>query len=77
MSQDIYEGSLTKYLLYPTDYFGFKYAAHLGDLVPGVIQLALFGLLSFLFLDLPELTVTPASLAMTLVLVALANLLGS
>lgn len=76
VSQDIYEGTLTKYLLYPTDYFGFKYAAHLGDLVPGVIQLALFGLLSVTLLDLTELAVTPARLAMTAVLVALANLLA-
>jgi ABC-2 type transport system permease protein len=76
VAQDIYEGALTKYLLYPTDYFGFKYAGHLGDLVPGVIQLLLFGLLSLSLLDLSELVPTPASVAMTVVLVALANLLG-
>jgi len=42
VSTDVYEGALTKYLLYPTDYFGFKYAAHLGDLVPGLVQLVSF-----------------------------------
>ena len=76
VSQDIYDGALTKYLLYPTDYFGFKYAAHLGDLVPGLLQLGLFGLLSLAFLDLSALTVTPATIAATAVLLVLANLLG-
>ena len=76
VSQDIYEGALTKYLLYPTDYFGFKYAAQLGDLVPGMIQLVLFGLLSLTFLDPSALTITPASALRAAVLVALANLLS-
>ena len=75
-AQDIYDGTLTKYLLYPTDYFGFKYAAHLGDLLPGMVQLVLFALLSLVFLELPEeLVMTPATVAMAIVAVALANLL--
>jgi ABC-2 type transport system permease protein len=76
VSQDIYEGALTKYLLYPTDYFGFKYAAQLGDLVPAMMQLGVFWLLGLLFLDLSELTVTAGSAARAAVLVALANLLS-
>lgn len=76
VAQDIYEGTLTKYLLYPTDYFGFKYGEQLGDLVPGFVQLVLFGVLGYLFLDLPaDLGITPTTIAMTVVLVALANLL--
>lgn len=43
MGQDIYEGSLTRYLLYPAPYFGMKYAEHLGGLVPAAVQLVLFG----------------------------------
>jgi ABC-2 type transport system permease protein len=73
---DIYDGSLTKYLLYPTDYFGFKYAAHLGGMLPGVLQLLLFCALALVLFDLPEeLTVTPLSALMAVCTMALANLL--
>jgi ABC-2 type transport system permease protein len=73
---DIYDGTLTKYLLYPTDYFGFKYAAHLGGMIPGLVQLTLFGLLALLFFDLPgELVVTPLTVMMSIGTVVLANLL--
>lgn len=76
VAQDIYDGSLTKYLLYPTDYFGFKYAEHLGDLVPGSVQVLLFGALTLTFVDLPgDLSVTPITILMTAAVVAMANLL--
>ncbi len=76
VAQDIYQGTLTKYLLYPSDYFGFKYAAHLGDLVPGVVQLLLFGAISLTVLELPaDVAITPLTVAMAAVLVAVANLL--
>ncbi|MDX1642992.1 MAG: ABC-2 family transporter protein [Thermoanaerobaculia bacterium] len=76
VAQDIYQGTLTKFLLYPSDYFGFKYAAHLGDLVPGLIQLLLFGAVSLIVLELPpDLGITPATVVMAAVLVAVANLL--
>ncbi len=73
---DIYDGTLTKYLLYPTDYFGFKYAAHLGGMVPGMVQLTLFTVLALVFFELPnELAVTPLTVMMTLGTVVVANLL--
>lgn len=76
ISTDIYEGSLTRYLLYPTSYFGFKYAEHLGSLVPSLVQLAIFGALSLAFLDVPpDIRITPASAAMAAVSVCVANLL--
>lgn len=76
VSTDVYEGALTKYLLYPTDYFGFKYAAHLGDLVPGMVQLGLFAALTLVFIELPaDLAVTPWTVLMAAVAAALANLL--
>jgi ABC-2 type transport system permease protein len=73
---DIYDGSLTRYLLYPTDYLGFKYAAHLGGMLPGMLQLILFGALALIFLELPdEMVVTPLTVLMAIGTVVLANLL--
>ncbi len=43
VSQDIYEGSLNRYLVLPTSYVGFKYAQQVGSLLPAFIQAALFG----------------------------------
>lgn len=77
MSIDIYDGSLSRFLIYPTSYVGFKYAAHLGTLLPSVIQLALLGGLAALVFDLPaEMTITPATAAMTVMTVAVGNLLA-
>ena len=38
ISEDIYEGSLTRYLLYPSSYIAFKYAEHLGSLLPAFVE---------------------------------------
>lgn len=76
LSTDIYEGALTRYLLYPTSYFGFKYAEHLGSLLPALIQLVLFGAVALMFVEMPpDVHVTGGSVAMALGAVAVANLL--
>lgn len=38
---DIYDGSLVHYAVYPTHYFLFKYAERVGEMLPGLVQLAL------------------------------------
>lgn len=38
VAKEIYEGTLTRYLLYPASWAGFKYAEQLGTLLPGVVQ---------------------------------------
>jgi ABC-2 type transport system permease protein len=77
MSTDIYEGGLTRYLLYPSPYFGFKYAEHLGNLLPGLVQLVLFGAAALYVLPVPaDMRMTPATFAMAAVSIALANLLN-
>jgi ABC-2 type transport system permease protein len=43
ISQDIYEGGLTRYLLYPVPYGVVKYVQQLGALGPAVVQILLFG----------------------------------
>ena len=76
VSQEIYDGSLTRYLLYPTNYFGFKYAQQLGQMVPSVVELAVFGVVAIVVLPAPEgLDVSTASVAMAAVSVAVSNLL--
>ncbi len=47
ISTDIYDGSLTRYLLYPLPFLGFKYVAHLAQQGIGILQL----LLVFLFVS--------------------------
>jgi ABC-2 type transport system permease protein len=76
VSHDIYEGALNRYLLFPADYFGFKYAQALGSLLPAVIQFVLLGGL-FLALAGPARggAVTPLSIAMAVPSILVANLL--
>ncbi|MEM8962736.1 MAG: ABC-2 family transporter protein, partial [Acidobacteriota bacterium] len=76
ISRDIYEGDLNKYLLYPVSYRVYKYAEHLGGVVPAILQVMLFGVGMALLFDLPTgLTITPVSVLMATVSVAVANLL--
>ncbi len=73
---DIYTGELTKYHLFPTPYLTFKYAEHLGSLLPALIQLVLFGALSpFIFAFPDSLNITPLSIITCANVVLLANLL--
>jgi ABC-2 type transport system permease protein len=52
VSNDIYEGGLSRYLVYPTNYFPFKYAQHLGALSPAIAQLFVLLLVLPLFSSL-------------------------
>lgn len=74
-SQDIYEGSLNRYLLFPAPYLWFKYAQHLGMMAPAVFEIALFGTFGALVLDVSQVHVTAGGVAMTLVALVVANLL--
>ena len=77
ISQEIYDGSLTRYLLFPAPYLAFKYAEHLGSLLPATVQLVCFGAVSYYCLELGELTgITLSTLAMTLVALAVGNVLA-
>jgi len=76
VSQDVYDGGLTRYLLFPTSYFGFKYAQRLGAMLPAVVQLCVLALVYALLLPFPAgVHLTAASVAMGLVSLAIANLL--
>ena len=53
VSADIYEGGLTRYLVFPAGYFAFKYAQHVGTLAPIVIQSVVFGAVFGLVIGVP------------------------
>ena len=76
IAEDIYQGGLSRYLVYPTSYFGFKYSQHLGQLVPAAVQLILFGVVYGFLIPLPEgVTVGPAAIGMAVISILIANLL--
>lgn len=76
VSQDIYDGGLSRYLLYPVSYNRFKYAQHLGALLPALVQLALFMALMPLFpAQLGAFRPGPAQLLMGFSALAAGNLL--
>ncbi len=76
LANDIYQGELSRYLVYPTAYLPFKYAQHLGFGLTGLIQITVFGTLFAIALDLPAgVVITPGAVARGVVSVALGNLL--
>lgn len=76
LAQEVYDGTLSRYLLYPANYFAIKYAQRTGLLVPSLVQAVALGAIYFLFVPLPEgISITPLQVAMGLGSIALANLL--
>jgi ABC-2 type transport system permease protein len=76
IAQDIYDGSLSRYLLYPVPYAAVKFAQQTGSLAPQFIQLGLVGVLAPLVMRVPQdVHITATSVAMAMVSLALANVL--
>jgi ABC-2 type transport system permease protein len=76
VADDIYQGALSRYLLYPANYAVLKYATQIGALLPALIQVVLFGAWVPFVLGIPEGTrITPATAAMCIGAVAMANLI--
>jgi ABC-2 type transport system permease protein len=74
ISQDIYEGGLTRYLLYPVPYGVVKYVQQLGAMGPALLQILLFGAWIPFVVGFPR-EVSAAGIAMGIGAIALANLL--
>lgn len=76
ISTDIYTGGLTRYQVYPTSYLAYKYAEHLGGLLPALVQITLFGGAVPFFFDIPE-TVhfSLLNILLAVLVILLANLL--
>ena len=76
IADDIYQGALSRYLLYPANFVVLKYGTQLGALLPVTIQVVLFGAWVPFVLGIPEgIHITPATAAMCLGAVAVANML--
>ena len=76
IADEIYQGSLSRYLLYPANYGVLKYASQLGALAPILIQVVLFGAWVPFVLGVPDgLHVTPATVAMCAGALLVANAL--
>lgn len=71
VSQDVYDGSLTRYLLQPVPYGPMKLAQHAGATFPSVVQLLLFGAPFLWLLRTPSAPVSPWSLLQGAVSVAM------
>lgn len=72
--REIYEGSLTKFLVYPTSFFGFKFAAHLAHMILVLLQLVVAVGLYLFFFEL-ENPIVASNLALGLVALIIAGFL--
>ena len=75
ISDDIYTGGYSRYLLYPLPYFGFKYASQLGAQTPAALQFVVFGTLAPIVITSAVIGVAPAGVAMAIPSLLAANLL--
>lgn len=75
VSDDIYTGGYSRYLLYPVPYFGFKYAAQLGAQTPNALQFVVFGTLAPIVIASATIAVTPAGVLMAVPSLLVANVL--
>jgi len=74
IADDIYQGALSRYLLYPAPYGVLKYATQIGALIPIAVQSVLFAVWVPFVLGVPEgLGVTPATALMAAGALVVAN----
>ncbi|MCA9314711.1 MAG: ABC-2 family transporter protein [Planctomycetes bacterium] len=60
ISNEIYQGGLNRYLVFPVSYQPFKYAQAVGTLLPALVQLALFCAIFLLVVGRPaDIAITP------------------
>ena len=74
IAQDVYEGGLTRYLLYPAPYGVVKYVQQLGALGPAIVQVLIFAAWVPFVVGIPP-GLTGGSFLMALGAIAVANLL--
>ena len=75
VSEDVYEGGLSRYLLYPVPYFWMKYAQHVGALLPAAIQCVLLAALLPVLFGGAATGISFASVALALPAIVIANVL--
>ena len=76
IASEIYDGGLSRYFLYPTRYLPFKYAQHVGSILPLVVQMAIFTTILIVTIGLPaDSALSARSILAALPALAVANLL--
>jgi len=76
LSDDVYKGEYTRYIIYPTSFFRFKYAQHLAGMLSGLVQAAVFALPVVWLLGTRAFDgISPVTVAMTVLTVLAAHLL--
>lgn len=76
VATDIYEGALSRFLLYPRNYAITKYAQQFGNVLPDLFQSVLMGLIAIPLLGLSTTAaVTPISILMAIPTIIIAHLL--
>jgi ABC-2 type transport system permease protein len=76
VADDIYQGALSRYLLYPTSYGLLRYATQIGASVPSFVQILLFGAWVPFVLGIPDgVRITPVSALMCAGAVVMGNAL--
>jgi len=65
VSRDIYDGSLTRYLIYPVSFFKYKYIQHIANTTIFILQLLFTIFMFFQFFGRPaDVALSPSSIAM-------------
>jgi ABC-2 type transport system permease protein len=75
IATDIYDGGLSRYQVYPTSYLGFKYAQHLGSLLPAAIQVIFFIVLTFFFDITGSVNFSSLNISIAIFVILIGNLL--
>lgn len=71
---DIYSGSLNKYIVYPASYYNFKYIENLSSVAIGILQLFLVLSLALVFLpQAPDVNIQWQNIILGLIICLLAN----
>jgi ABC-2 type transport system permease protein len=76
VARDIYEGGINRYLVFPAPYLPFKYAQHLGTMIPSAIPFVLLGAAFLTWVEVPAASAPSLQgVAMALPALALASVL--
>ncbi len=54
ISREIYDGSLNRYLVYPVNFFSYRLAMRMAELLMALLQFAIILILCLIFLTIPE-----------------------
>lgn len=76
VSDEIYDGSLTRYLIYPLSVLTYKYVASLSNFIVGIVQLSIVLVVVKVFIGFPtDVSLSPANTGMAFLSLAMGSYL--